>query len=116
MIKTYKDLKVYQKAYKSNLEIFQIIRKKLDREYAIKDQILRASLSLVLNIAEGYGRKSTADFKRYLTMSLGSTNEVIVLLEIIRDLNLLEKTQVEELIDSYQEIGKMLYRLRENWQ
>ena len=116
MIKTYKDLKVYQKAYKSNLEIFKTIRKKLDREYAIKDQILRASLSVVLNIAEGYGRKSTADFKRYLTMSLGSTNEVIVLLEIIRDLNLLERTKVEELIDSYQEIGKMLYRLRENWQ
>ena len=42
---------------------------------------------MVLNIAEGYGRQSKEDFKRFLKISLGFNNETITLLELSKDLN-----------------------------
>ena len=86
------------------------------QRFEINDQIRRASLSIVLNIAEGYGKASTKDFKRFLSMSIGSANELQVLIEIIKDLGYLETKIANKLIQETNEIGKMLYTLRKNWQ
>ncbi len=84
--------------------------------YGLTDQIRRASKSIPANIAEGYGRRSSSrEFKRYLSMALGSANEMIVHLEITQALGYAEKEACLRLIEHYTTIGKMLFRLSENW-
>ena len=60
--------------------------------YELGSQMRRAATSIPLNIAEGYGRKSTAaDFKAFLRIALGSCNEVMVLIEMIKRSRVLGK-------------------------
>ncbi|MBI3763974.1 MAG: four helix bundle protein [Chloroflexi bacterium] len=84
--------------------------------FAHTDQMRRASKSVPTNIAEGYGRRRSAkEFKHYLTMVLGSANEMIVHLEVTRELGYAGPDICNSLIEDYTVICKMLYRLIENW-
>ncbi len=93
MIRGYEDLVAYQKSYEMALRIHRITEKfPREERYGVSDQIRRASLSIPLNIAEGYGKKeSAAEFKRFLAMSKGSSNEVTVLVKFCRDLGYIGK-------------------------
>ena len=76
----------------------------------------RASKSIPLNIGEGYGRrKSSDDFKRFLIMSIGSCDEMKILIEFSKDLGYISKETYKEIIGEYDLIGKMLYKLHQNW-
>ena len=80
-----------------------------EERHGITDQIRRAAVSISLNIAEGYAKKeSQAEFKRFLTIAQGSTNEVSVLLDFAKDLEMLEGLTYEKARAEYEEIGKML--------
>jgi four helix bundle protein len=81
-IRSYRDLKVYQLGMDLVKKIYQISKKfPEDERFGLCDQIRRASVSVVLNIAEGYGRKdSEKEFKHFLRNALGSSNEVRVIL------------------------------------
>jgi four helix bundle protein len=117
MISSYKDLNVYQKSYKLLLEIYEKT-KELPKEemYGITSQIRRAAMSIPLNIAEGYGKHtSESEFKRYLSIAIGSVNEVEVLINLMKDLGYLTQEKHEQYIESYIEVRKMLYGLREKW-
>ena len=82
MIKTFEDLDSHKESYKLALEIYKITRNyPRDEIYSLTSQIRRASTSITLNIAEGYGRLSREEFKRFLKISLGSNNETITLLK-----------------------------------
>jgi len=71
---------------------------------------------VTLNIAEGYGRKSSPnEFKHFIRNALGSTNEVRVLVDMAKDLGYLESVAYRELAEEYQILGKQLYRLMERW-
>lgn len=116
MIATYKDLDVYKGGYKLSLEIYKQTEKYPQHEiYGVISQIRRAALSIPLNIAEGYGRKSKEEFKRFLKISLGSLYEVQTLLEISRDLNYIKKEQYIEISKQYDLLGKRIYKLIEVW-
>ena len=86
-----------------------------DELYGITSQLRRAAVSVPLNIAEGYGRKSKDDFKRFLRISLGSTNETETLLLLSKDLGYIESKKCEQLIKQYNILGKKIYKLIENW-
>ncbi len=77
MIKSVKDLKVYQIAYRLALEIFEITKKFPKEEiYSLTDQMRRSSRSVSINIREGYAkRKYEQVFIRHLNDSLGSSEE-----------------------------------------
>ena len=63
MLKNYKELKVWQKSYQLCLEIYKITAKfPKDEKFGLTSQIRRAVVSVPSNIAEGYGRKTTADY------------------------------------------------------
>ncbi len=81
-----------------------------DEIYGLSSQIRRASASIGLNIAEGCGRGSDADFGRFLQMSLGSASEVEYLLILCKELNYIDEdysSMMEEII----QIKKMLSTL-----
>ena len=117
MIQHYKDLAVYQKAYQAALDVYRIA-KQFPREeiYGLMSQIKRASTSIPLNIAEGYGkRQSASEFKRFLMMAIGSSDEVRVLLDFSKDLGYVTPEAHGILYAVYEEIGKMLNGLHGNW-
>jgi len=116
LIKTFEDLDIYKESYKLALEIYKITRNyPRDEIYSLTSQIRRASTSITLNIAEGYGRLSREEFKRFLKISLGSNNETITLLKFSRDLNYIKIEQYNELINNYKVLSKKIYNLIQRW-
>ena len=73
-------------------------------------------MSIPMNIAEGYGKKeSEMDFKRFLRMSLGSCNEVEVLLELSKDLEYMNPEEYMEISQRYDVLGKRISTLIQKW-
>ena len=117
MIRTYKDLKVYSKSYELCLSMYQQVKMfPEDERFGLISQIKRASSSIPLNIAEGYGKRSSVlEFKRFLSMALGSCNEMEVLLSLSKDLGFMSLDMFEKLSEAYEEVAKMLSTLIARW-
>ena len=79
----------------------------------LADQLRRASKSICANVAEGYGRqkKSKAEFKRFLQMAIGSSDEMRVWVRYAFDLGYIDETVWRRWRDEYQMISRMLQRL-----
>ena len=101
----FRRFKVYQDAKRYNQRIFRIA-KNFPRD--VRSQLIRCSLSVVLNIAEGSAKKSDKDFNRYIENSLGSVNETVACLEIAYDINEINAQELSELIKIAEEIAKQL--------
>ncbi len=116
-ITSYRDLDVYNRSMKALASVHKMVLSFPEYErFALADQMRRASKSVPTNIAEGYGRRRSAkDFKHFLSMALGSANEMIVHLEITCELEYAKVENCNSLIEEYTIICKMLYRLIENW-
>ena len=106
----YESLDVYKKAYKAALEVYEMSRGFPQEErYAMTNQIRRAATSISLCIAEGYGKKSSQrEFKRFLEMAMGSSNEVSVLLDFSKDLGYIPEERYVKEKREYEEIGRMI--------
>jgi len=77
MLKDYKELKVWQRSYQLCLDIYKITKEfPKEEQYSLTSQIRRAAVSVPSNIAEGYGRKTTADYIRFLYIAYGSNCEL----------------------------------------
>ncbi len=114
MNKSYKNLEIYKGSYKLSLYIYKLTSKyPKDELYGISSQIRRAAVSVLLNIAEGYGRLSEDDFKRFLKISLGSVNETSTLIELSKDLGYINSKEYNELIKQYDILGRKIYRFIE---
>jgi len=68
-----------------------------EERFCLTDQIRRAAISIVLNIAEGSDRKSDIDFRRFLRCAIGSLEEVVSCLYIANDLKYLDKRSFDKL-------------------
>ena len=116
MISSYEDLEIYKRSYKLALKIHERTKKFPETErYDITSQIRRCSKSIPTNIAEGYGRQSKDEFKRFARISLGSCNEIQVHLSFCKDLGYINKEEYEAYQKEYNEIGKMLNASIKKW-
>ena len=117
MIQSFRDIKVYQKSYDVMIEMYREVQEfPKDELYGLTSQIKRASTSIPLNIAEGYGKREDAnEFKRFLLMAIGSCDEMKVLLDISKDLGFIDEEFHKNKEQEYDEIGRMLRGLRNNW-
>ncbi len=106
----FEDLEVYQKSYKAALAVYELTKVYPENEkYGMIDQMRRSAVSIPLNIAEGYGKKSSkAEFVRFLLMAIGSSNEISVLISLSKDIGYIEEKTYQKAKATYQEIGKML--------
>ena len=118
MIRNFRDLEVYQKAYKNSLEMHKISLTFPKFELTeLGSQIRRATKSIALNIAEGFGKNSsTEEFKRFLRMSRGSCDEVRAQLDYCKDLGYISVEKYSMIMSEYESIGKMLTNMLKNWQ
>ena len=98
-VRTFEDLKAWQQARKLVAGVWTATRtEKLRREYAFCDQILRASRSVMSNIAEGFESGSQPEFHRYLGMARASCAEVRSQLYEAEDAELMEPATQEHLM------------------
>ncbi len=75
--KTFEDIDAWKKARELTRSVYGVTAKgAFARDYALRDQIRRASISVMSNVAEGHGRGGTKEFMQFLSMALGSANEV----------------------------------------
>jgi len=108
-VKKFEDLLVWQKAQDFAVLIYQQFSNL--RYYAFKDQIVRASVSISNNIAEGFDRKTNPDFIRFLYFAIGSNSEVRSMLYLSIRLNHLDEANANDLIEKSNEISRMLFGL-----
>jgi len=96
----FEDLKCWQQARSLVNEVFKLASEpELSEEYTLKNQLCRAALSAMSNIAEGFARNSRGDFIRFLDYSQSSTQEAKSILYAIADLDLGSKRQVKSIQD-----------------
>lgn len=112
MINSFEDLKVWQKSREVCQQIFYLSHAdKFAKDYALKDQINRSSGSVMDNIAEGFGRQSSNEFIQHLSIASGSLLEVKSQLYRALDRNYISKIKFDKVIETTNEIGKMLTAL-----
>ena len=117
-IASFEDLQVFQKAYGISLEIHKkTLGFPKEEQFALADQIRRASKSICANLAEGYGKQahSSKEFKRYILIAIGSSDEMRVWLRYCLDLKYISETEWKQWRDAYQQISKMLQGLHRSW-
>ena len=109
-VNSFRDLIVYQKAYKLAMEIFEISKSfPKEEKYSLTDQMRRSSRSVTSNIAEAWAKKRyVKSFVNKLTDSLGEEYETEVWLDYSRDTKYITSLMHSELMNEYDEVRKML--------
>jgi four helix bundle protein len=112
MLRSYRDLKVWQKSYNLCLDIYKLT-KGFPREerYNLTSQIRRAAVSVPSNIAEGYGRKTTPEYIRSLYIAYGSNCELETQISLAGDLSYINSEQSKKMQEAIGEVERMLKAL-----
>ena len=106
-VQTFEEMKVWQDARILTRNIYTITKNNLfNRDYGLRDQIQRASVSIMSNIAEGYERNSNKEFIKFLGYSKGSVGEVRSLLYVARDQEYISKSEFDDLKELALEVSK----------
>jgi len=109
MLKNYKELQVWQKAYQVCLEIYRLTKSfPQDERYGLTSQIRRAAVSVPSNIAEGYGRKTTNEYIQALYIAYGSTCEIETQALLAGDLGYIEDAELQKLLTDIGDLERML--------
>ncbi len=109
MLKNYKELKVWQKAYQLCVEIYKITKNfPKEERYGLTSQIRRAAVSVPSNIAEGYGRKTTPEYIQALYIAYGSNCELETQLLLSGDLDYIKGENLKKLQNDIGEVERML--------
>ena len=115
-IESFKDLIVYQKAYKLAMEIFEISKSfPKEEKYSLTDQMRRSSRSVTSCIAESWAkRRYEKSFVNKLTDSLGEENETETWLDYSKDCRYIHEEIHKTLLIEYDEVRKMLISMINN--
>ncbi|MFA6215524.1 MAG: four helix bundle protein [Patescibacteria group bacterium] len=109
-IKTFQDLKVWQKSHELVLEIYQITKNFPDSEkFGLVSQTRRAVISIASNIVEGFRRKSLKDSLNFYNIADGSLEELKYQLIASRDLKFITSDEFRKAASLADEVGRMLY-------
>ena len=103
------EIEVWQKARKLTREVYTISSHgSFAKDFALRDQIRRASLSIMSNIAEGFERSGTAEFVQFLAVAKGSTGEVISHIYVAADQMYITKEEGDHLLGLASETSRMI--------
>lgn len=105
-IQRFEDIIAWQKSKQLALLIYNVFN--TCKDFSFKDQIQRASVSVMNNIAEGFERKSDKEFKQFLFIAKGSCGEVRSMLYIAKDLGKINKANFNILFSLSEETSKII--------
>ena len=107
--KKFEEIECWKKARELTREIYEITNKPaFSRDFGLKDQIRRAAVSVMSNIAEGYDRSGTAEFVHFLATAKGSAAEVRCQLYVAADQGYIHKDHFVKLNSLAAETARML--------
>ena len=112
------DLEVYRRAYRVSLEVHRAsLELPRIEQFALADQLRRSSKSVCANLVEGFAKqsRSAAEYRRSLTVAIGSSDETQLWLRYCVDLGYVEEVVGRRWIADYVEISKMLQGLYASW-
>ncbi len=108
-MKDFRDLQVWHKAHALTLMVYESTVAFPDSErFGLTSQLRRSAASVPANLAEGCGRGSDADLRRFLQMAMGSASETEYHILLAHDLGFLAGTTYARLTDDAQEVKRML--------
>ena len=105
-IEKFEDIISWQKSKELTLMLYSALNE--EKDYSFKNQIQRASVSIMNNIAEGFERQTNNEFRQFLYISKGSCAEVRSMLYLANDLNKINKNEFKNLYNLTIEISKLL--------
>ncbi len=109
----FKKLKVWRKAHALALDVHRIATRIRGSDNAsLRNQMIRAAMSIPTNIVEGTGQKSGKEFARFIGFALNSASELESHLMFARDLQLIGANDFESLVSRTVEVRKMLHGLQ----
>lgn len=112
---TYRKLLVYQRSKDFVKQVYCLLKLfPKEEQYALCDQLRRASISIASNIAEGMGRSSLREQVHFIEIAYGSLNEVMCQLELSEELGYITIKDLQNLEVQYEEIARMLSGLRKS--
>ena len=107
--KTFEDLKVWQDSREFVKSIYELTSSNnFAKDYGLKDQIQRAAVSIMNNIAEGFERNNNKEFVVFLKYSKGSAGEIRSMLYVALDLNYITKSTFDE---NYKNVIKIITQI-----
>lgn len=116
MIKKFEEIIAWQKARELCKDIYDITirNRKFYRDFGLKEQVQRASVSIISNIAEGFERGSNNEFIQYLYIAKGSCGELRAQLYIALDLGYISIIEFDRIIKTVSEVSRLIYYLIES--
>ncbi|WP_370089245.1 four helix bundle protein [Ekhidna sp.] len=105
-VQKFEDLIAWQKAQELAVLIYSLFDS--NRDFAFRDQIRRAAVSISNNIAEGFDRSSNADFIRFLYFSIGSASELKSMLYLSKRLSYINSSEFDQSIEKTNEVSKII--------
>ena len=113
-IKRFYDLEAWKKARALNSEIYKMTRaESFKKDFALVDQTRRASISIMANLAEGFGRKGTKEFLQFISVAEGSLCELQSHLFISLDLGYISQDEFKRAFDLTEETQRIVNGLAE---
>lgn len=110
--KSFEEIEAWQKARQITRQLYELSNRGLfSKDFGLRDQIRRACISVMSNIAEGFERSGTGEFLQFLSMAKGSIGEVRSHLYISLDQGYLDRGSFDRLFGLAAEIGSMIGRL-----
>jgi len=108
-IEKFEDIQAWQKSRTLNKDIYDMTKNSyISKDFSLRDQIRRASVSIMANIAEGFGRRSKKEFSNFLNMAHGSAAEVQCHLYVALDQEYIRKEDFKIIYDKVEEVSKMI--------
>lgn len=108
-ISSFEDLRIWQEAIQISIELYQSFKD--CKDFSFKDQILRASVSVPSNIAEGFERNNDKEFRNFLRYSKGSAGEIRTQLVLAKAVGLIEANKADDLRKRLVALSKQIQSL-----
>jgi four helix bundle protein len=110
----FEDLICWQEGRKLVNLIYQLTNKSTFRDFSLKDQLRRAAVSVISNIAEGFERGTTVEFICFLYISKGSCGEVRTQLYVALDQKFINQDEFHKTCEQTKKVSALIYRLIES--
>jgi len=111
-INRFEDIEAWKKGRELAKGIYTVTAKgDFAKDYSLRDQIRRAAVSIISNIAEGFSRQTDKEFVQFLYMAKGSTSEVQSQLYIAADLGYINQEELTKLYNQADEVGRLIFGL-----
>ena len=113
--KKIEDIQAWQKARQATRMIYELTNNgRFAQDFGLRNQIQKAGVSIMANIAEGFGRRSDKEFANFLNIAHGSVSETQSHLYVALDLSYVDQTTFSNLYDLLDEVSRMTLALAQH--